>query len=435
LHELETLDMHNLFDIGDVPMRHVRRMPALRFIGLHGTMVSDAGLAHLAGLEHLDAVLPGPLTTDAGLTVLHDLPAFVDADRPRAYLGMGKSPLISDAGLRTVGELAGLERLWLGETRLLQDRWVDRMPAQIARAVSYTGAGLAPLARLPHLREFTMAGDRMDDDAMEHIGRFAALDGIGCALAVAGDRGWQGLAQSRSLTRIGAFECDGLTGAGVKALAAMPQLVDLEVAGKRLHDEDLVPLMDMQNLRAFCCGRGNVFTDKAYEYIARIPRLERLSTGIARTIGDDATVSIARMPHLKELHLSGWQMTDRTCELLADAPALEDLSLRVRRLTDAGLEHLSRCPTLQRLKMDDCPFITEAGVARLKQGIELDWNPGTVRNLIEAVIEDETVRDRAVQALADRGQAAQQELRVFADIVPEQLREVFQRLLQRLETP
>ena len=158
-----------------------------------------------------------------------------------------------------------------------------------------------------------------------------------------------------------------------------------------------------------------------------------MSTGIARTISDAATTYIAAIPHLKKLHLTGWDMTDRTCELLADAPALQDLSLRVRRLTDAGLPHLNHCRTLKRLKVDGCPFVTEAGMAGLREGIELDWNPGTVRNLIEAAIEDETVRGEAVAALEAHGPAARQELEVFRDIVPEDLRPVFQRLIRQLD--
>lgn len=433
LRELEALDMHNLFSVSDGPMRHVQHMPNLRHIGLHGTAVTDRGLRHLAGLEHLTSVLPGPLTTGDGLAVLRDVPPFVDGEHARAYLGMGKSPFVGDAGLRIVGDLVGLDDLWLCESRLMRDRWVGFLDAELPWVPQYTGAGLEPLAQLPRLRQFGMSGDRQDDDALESIGRFPALQELGCAIPIAGDRGWQGLARSRSLTRIGAFEAPNLTGVGIAALATMPQLANLGVGGPNLLDDDLAPLADMTSLRRFSAERGNVFSDGAYAHIARIPGLQTLTTGIARTISDAATEQIATMPHLVDLHLSGWKMTDRTCELLADAPALESLSLRFRRLTDAGLPHLNNCKNLKTLKMDDCPLVTATGVAALRQTIDVDWNPATVRNLIEAVISDETVRDRAITALEGFGGEARHELEVFRDLVTPELQPIFQRLIDRLE--
>jgi hypothetical protein len=78
--------------------------------------------------------------------------------------------------------------------------------------------------------------------------------------------------------------------------------------------------------------------------------------------------------------------------------------------------------------MVDCPFVTDAGVANLGEHVEFDWEPATVRNLIEAVIEDETVREPAVAALRARGAEARHELETFTGLVPEGLRPLFQNL-------
>jgi hypothetical protein len=58
-----------------------------------------------------------------------------------------------------------------------------------------------------------------------------------------------GLAQSKSLKKkLDVFSCDGLTGAGLKALAALPQLAELAVGGANLQDEDLATLADFNHL-------------------------------------------------------------------------------------------------------------------------------------------------------------------------------------------
>jgi hypothetical protein len=248
LTDMEELRIDNLFRVGDAPMRHLRAMPRLRLVSMAGTMVTDAGLANLDGLEHLESLTTGPLTTDDGLAVLRRVPAFVDRERPRAHLDMNKSPLVGEAGLRSLDELSGLVELSLCDARLLRDRWVGHLDADLPGSAAYTGAGVGPLANLPHVRAFSMSGDRQDDDALEHIGRFRALTALSCAVPTSGDRGWRGLARSPSITRLGAIEARGLTGTGVAALATMSQLTELGVGGPNLLDDDLAPLAD----RATC---------------------------------------------------------------------------------------------------------------------------------------------------------------------------------------
>ena len=113
-------------------LRYVRVIYASRPVG-----VTDAGLAHLAGLSQLQALsLRGTPVTDAGLVHLKGLSRLKDLDLVNTQ--------VTDAGLVHVKVLPQLLLLALSGPRI-------------------TDAGLAHLEGMPHLSELILAGTQVTD--------------------------------------------------------------------------------------------------------------------------------------------------------------------------------------------------------------------------------------------------------------------------------
>jgi hypothetical protein len=69
---------------------------------------------------------------------------------------------------------------------------------------------------------------------------------------------------------------------------------------------------------------------------------------------DDELLHLARIPHLRELDISGWngQITDRGLAVLRQLPQLRRLQMCWQQhVTDAGMVHLSHCPHLEDVNL------------------------------------------------------------------------------------
>jgi RNA polymerase sigma factor (sigma-70 family) len=434
LNQLEVLYLHNLFQVGDQTARHWRHMKRLRRLGFDATLIGNEGLKNIAGHPHLAAISLGPLVDDQGLNVLGDLPAFHTQTHPTASLSLGKCPLVGDKGLTQIAQLKGLYELGLCQSRLMSNNWVNHLPLKIADRASYSAQGITHLQRLENLKTIVVSGELLNDDALIALGGFPALSEFSAGEACAGQRGWEGLAQSQSLEHLDIFSSHGLTASGIKAFSRLPQLSSLGVGSQRLDDEDLAPLAEFETLRRFSVGRGNVFTAAAFAHIARIPHLEQVSMSYVHTLGDDATKHLIQAPHLRILSLTDWQMSDQSCQMLVEAPALEELDLSVRRVTDAGLAALNRCTHLKRLRIDGCPFVTDQGVTALRNDIEITYKPGSIGDFIQAINQDESLLDAAIEAIEHLGTAARPALETALAHAPKSTRPIFRRLLESLKS-
>lgn len=84
-------------------------------VNLRGTMITDAGLAHLSKLTGLERLhLERTKVTDAGLAHLKDL-------KQVAYLNLYGAEAITDAAAEHLTELRGLKKLYLWQTKVTDD--------------------------------------------------------------------------------------------------------------------------------------------------------------------------------------------------------------------------------------------------------------------------------------------------------------------------
>jgi hypothetical protein len=151
LTELEWLDLHGT-GITDAGLAPVAGFHKLKFLRLNGTRVGDAGLAHLRHLPLLKTLyLGGAAVGDAGLAYLGHLPMLEVLSLDNTAVG--------DAGLAHINQLPKLSYLSLDGTRM-------------------GDKGIAHLAKLPELRELSMENTSNTSEGLRQLVKFPRLETV-----------------------------------------------------------------------------------------------------------------------------------------------------------------------------------------------------------------------------------------------------------------
>ena len=373
--------------ITDAGLAALRELPALRVLELGWTRVTDAGMVHLAHCERLEQLdLMGTATgdgaiaalagkeglrrfhsgngvTDAGLALLHQVPAFRtwrDEPRQMALLSPVAQPnhlvlrgAFTDRGLATLVGLDGLYSLNVDDP-----------------ALAITDAGLAPLRELPHLEWLAV---QAGDATMPYLAALPRLRFLSVQDTVTGDDGWVALSRSRTLERIWGRRCHNLRDRGFRALAELPALAGLSVSCLNVTDDALALLPRFPALRELM---PMDIPDAGYRHIARCGQLESLVLMYCRETGDGATAHLAGMPRLRKYFASYTRITDRTPALLAGIASLEEVEFSsCAGLSDAGLTALAGLPRLRRLKVSGSRRVTGSFATAFGAGVEVRYSP------------------------------------------------------------
>ena len=350
-------------------------LPALRSISLGGTRVTDAGIAHLAHCEGLERVqlqgtrtgdgairalagkarlrrfATGGLVSDAGILLLHELPAFKTWQG-----GDGEMELFThecepnhlwlrgtfgDRGMRHMRGLDGLFGLNIDDARL-----------------AISASALEPLSSLPHLAWLAVDAK---DDWMPALARMPALRYLSAQDTSAGDDGFVALSASPTIEYIWGRRCHNLRRRGFEALSRMPALRGLSVSCKNVDDDGVSTLPDFPALRELM---PMDVPDAGYRHIGRCERLESLILMYCRDTTDAATERIAVLERLTYYFNSYTMITDRTPELLSGMDALERITFDTcHGLTNAGLARLARLPRLRELRASGRHLTANAAAA------------------------------------------------------------------------
>ncbi len=362
----------------------LRQLPALENLSLAGTAITDGGareLAHCHALTRLDlgwtrtgdraiAALAGKralthLTTgvgvsDAGIPLLHEIPAFkswqggefksglTSYDSQPNHLTL-RGPF-TDRGMQQMRGLDGLAGLDLDDSNL-----------------TITAAALEPLVSLPNL---TWLGVDAKDDWMLYIARMPALRFLGIQDTVAGDDGFVALGQSQTIERIWGRRCHNLRSRGFRALANMPRLHGLSVSCLNVDDSAIATLPAFPSLVELM---PMDIPDAGYRHIGKCEHLESLVLMYCRDTTDAATEQITSLRTLKYYFNSYTTITDRTPELLATMDSLERITFDVcHNLTNAGVGLLARLPRLKQLRVSGAHITGE--VARpFRPDVRVHW--------------------------------------------------------------
>ena len=298
----------------------------------------DAALRALAGkqkLHRLEIAL-----SDAGLPLLHELPVFKTWQGSEvatfALLGYNVRPnhlslrgSFTDHGMQQLRGLDGLFSLDIDDGRL-----------------RVTAAGLEPLIALANLGAI---GVDATDESMPYLAQMPRLRYLGIQDTAAGDDGFVALSRSRSIEQIWGRRCHNLRTRGFLALANIPTLRGLSVSCLNVEDAGIASLPMFPSLRELM---PMDVPDAGYRHIGRCERLESLVLMYCRDTTDAATEHITGLHHLTYYFNSYTTITDRTPELLSTMESLERVTFDTcHGLTNAGVEKLARLPRLRELRV------------------------------------------------------------------------------------
>ncbi len=350
LSSLRTFEMTWQSGITDAGVRNLRFCDALERVNLMGSPTGDGAIEALQGKASLRHFSTGRLVTDAGLPLLHNFPLLKERrgrEIPAEFRG-GPSPgsLLIDGPFTNAGlaGLAGLEGVFD-----LDLFW---------HVTGITTDGFAHLVDLPNLASLGADGALSDDVSMRYYAAMPRLRKLRAQGAVATDAGFEALSRSPTLAAFWGRECPNFRSRGFIALSKMPALRSLGLSCKHVDDAALSTLPEFPALRELTPIGVN---DAGFRHVGRCERLERLTCMYCRDTTDAATSHIAGLP-LRYYYAGLTQITDRSLEILSGVATLEQVELyECNGITDAGLPHLARLPHLREVHLDSLPGVTLEG--------------------------------------------------------------------------
>jgi hypothetical protein len=363
---LTALSLARCSRVTDRAVERIRNHERLERINLQWTGTGDAAMAALAGKPSLSRVLAGASLTDAGVSHLRDFPALARPGAPDAFLAVSAARALTDEALAVIGTLDGVVALDLHMSAF--------------GSPHYTARGVAHLARMASLQELNFHGALATDSVLAEIATIPRLRWLHCQDPVSGDEGFIALGRCTTLESVASRVCRRMTDRGFAAIARLPRLRSLGIGGPRVRDAAMAHLaaapvlMDLGPI---------MFGDAAFEYIARIPRLERLTNMYNRSTGDAATRHLRAHPTLVYYGGFGTQITDESLRILSGLPRLETVELtNCDFVTDEGVRALAGLPGLRRVSVGSCVRVAGDWLASMPAVVDARHD-GSSANYVE----------------------------------------------------
>jgi hypothetical protein len=364
---LTALSLSRCGQITDRTIERLRNHQHLERINLQWTDTGDAAIAALAGKPLLSRVLAGARLTDTGAARLRDFPALAEQGARDAFLAVSSARALTDEALAAIGSLNGVVALDLHMSAF--------------GSPHYTAGGVAHLRRMASLQELNFHGALATDDVLAEIATIPRLRWLHCQDPVSGDEGCIAVGQCATLESIESRVCRRMTDRGFAAIARLPRLQRLALGGPRMSDAAMAHLADAPALVDL---DPIMFGDAAFEHIAKIPRLERLTNMYNRSTGDGATRYLGAHPTLAYYGAFGTQISDESLRTLAGFPRLETVALtNCDFITDAGMRELATPPRLRRVSVGSCMRVTGAWLTSMPAGLEARHD-GSRANYVES---------------------------------------------------
>jgi hypothetical protein len=357
---LTALSLARCGHIGDGAAAYLGGHQQLEQINLQWTDAGDGFVAALRGKAALARVVLGRQLTDAGAARLRDFPALAAPGAADSFLSVSSARTLTDEALAHIGTLSGVAALDLHMS--------------VFGSPHYTARGVANLCRMTSLEELNVHGPLVTDAVLREIAAIPRLRSLHSQDIASGDDGFIALGERITLERLGARVCPRVTDRGFAAVARLPRLASLGLGGPRLTDAAVAPLVDA---RALVDLGPVLFGDDAFFYIARIPRLERLTNMYNRSTTDAATRHLRNHPTLVHYSAFGTQITDVSLRILSGLPTLESVELEnCTGISDAGLADLLRLPRLRKVSAWSCVNVTGTWTDSAPPGVDVTSEQG-----------------------------------------------------------
>jgi hypothetical protein len=339
----------------DAAVVHLRNHRQLERINLDWTRTGDKAVELLAGKPELSRVLLGSRLTDKGAARLRDFPALAHASGLDTFLSISSARELTDAALAEIGTLKGVMALDVHTSAFGSPHYTER--------------GAAHLKEMTSLEELNFHGQLVSDAVLAEIAAIPRLRHLHSQDMVSGDEGFVALGSCATLAVLSGRSCHRVTDLGFAAIARLPRLRSLGLGGSRLTDDAMASLADSPTLE----NLGPIlFGDAAFEHIARIPNLQRLTNMYNRATTDAATRHLRDHQTLTQYSAFGTQITDESLRILSGLPQLERLEFEnCVGITDEGLRELTRLPKLSHLSAWSCINVKGTWTKSAPQDIEV----------------------------------------------------------------
>jgi hypothetical protein len=222
------------------------------------------------------------------------------------------------------------------------------------------GNGVARLAsHADRIRGFYLNGTRYSDDDCRALARFPKLVHLALDSTRVTAAGIRELLPLDHLEGLAVSDCKGIDDAACQAIAKLPALHVLSLAGTSVGNKGLESLRDCSGLATLWLDNTAV-TDQGLSPIGSLSNLKTLS--IKRTkITSDGLVHLRTLRQLEHLELEATAVDDAGLANLRDLPNLRSLFLPAG-IGDKGVHHLQGLTQLREIVLYD-NHLTDAGMA------------------------------------------------------------------------
>lgn len=181
------------------------------------------------------------------------------------------------------------------------------------------------------------------------------------------------IANLKSLKMLEISMCNDITDDGVRHLASLTNLEDLDLFASAVGNRGQSHLSNLTNLRRLqLSGLG---TEEGLRHLTKLTRLESLTIGYG--IGYPVTAAglghLQNMKNLSRLRMDGCEVSDEGLAIIGGFTKLESLMLERGTMTDAGMAHLSDLAQLRWLNLRDCVKIGDTGIAHLRPLVRMTY--------------------------------------------------------------
>ena len=348
----------------------------MRLTGINaGGQMTDAALDKVSRLEHVTRLNLGgsQLLSDIGLLHLTRMPQLLELDLS------GWHNRITDRGLEALRHLRKLRRFQMCWPQRVTDAGVANLTVcdtleSVDLLGTPTGDGaINALAGKPRLRRFK-SGKLVTDAGLRLLHRFPVFeqwqggemqyslmspDASPNHLLVDGPFSNQGLASLTGLDGLFGltlfWQTSGVSSAGLKVLADLPNLGFLGCQGELCDDEAMRHIGAIPRLRILM-AQGTVASDDGFAALSRSPTIEYIWGRECPNLGGRGFAALAAMPALRGLAVSCKGVDDTALSALPRFPALRELM--PMDVSDDGFRHVGRCDKLEALW---CMYCRETG--------------------------------------------------------------------------
>jgi cellulose synthase/poly-beta-1,6-N-acetylglucosamine synthase-like glycosyltransferase/Leucine-rich repeat (LRR) protein len=346
-------------------------------VELMDTSITDAGLAHLRPLEHLQRLhLSSPGITGSGLkgfpgTKLRHLNfressgvndvglESISAFRHVEFINLSDTA-VTDAGLRHLAGMKSLTFLLLQRTSIT-DEGLSHLRNLTALEYLYLGStdvtSLADLGELTNLNTIELSETRVDDAGLAGLGAFPKLETLILSKTKVLGPGLAGLKNAMQLSTLKLNETR-INDAALAGLLELPKLTRLEVSSTRITDATLVRITRAKRLvyGPHVTGDGTL--------AERLNYLDIYGTNVT----GDGIRRLGALTGLRELYAGGTGADDASIAALGELGDLFRLDLQGTRITDASLETIGKFKNLNSLNLSGTA-VTGSTLSKLS-GIE-----------------------------------------------------------------